>query len=142
MICRIHVYAINYHFSQEYADEHNKGQESEMNRLYEWQDELEINENVEKVEEKSNDVFCLQGTLPTGLDFNEKVDGMHMVHIHCSSGYVNEIGCSESILDRIEVLSDEDAYIVSIWIKGNEPLANPIPGIYIAAQEFPKSLVF
>ena len=42
MHCTVRVYLHNDHFSQEYADEHNNGQESELNRRFEWEDELEI----------------------------------------------------------------------------------------------------
>lgn len=121
---------------------HNNGKESEMNRLFEWQDELAINESIEKVEEIKMAPYLLQGTKSNGEIISREVTNMRLAKITCSSGVVNLIGCSESILDTIKIENDNADFIVSIWIKGNEPLANPIPGIYIASQEFPTDLIY
>jgi hypothetical protein len=31
---------------------------------------------------------------------------------------------------------------IELFLKDDEPYANPIPGIYIASKEFPKALAF
>ena len=42
MKCSIHFFLLNEHFSQGYADSHNQGEESELNRKYLWEDEMEV----------------------------------------------------------------------------------------------------
>ena len=42
-----------------------------------------------------------------------------------------------------EVIEHENAiYPIQVTLKELEPMSNPVPGIYIAAQEFPKELIF
>lgn len=113
-----------------------------MNKLYDWQDELVINEAVDAVKECAGEFYILEGVLPSGEQFKKEVGGMHLASITCSSGLVNQVGCSMSILDKMVIEKIEEDFVVSIWIKGNEPLANPVPGIYIASKEFPNELIF
>ena len=42
----------------------------------------------------------------------------------------------------IRAISDYAEANLLVYLKDYEPLTNPIPGIYIAAQEFPKELMF
>ena len=51
MNCKIHVYLLNEHFSQEHADAHYNGEESENNLKYEWEDEFAITSTVESIVE-------------------------------------------------------------------------------------------
>lgn len=137
--CSIHVYLLNEHFSQEYADTHNNGNESELNRRYEWEDELSISSKVEEVKMIENGEFPLQGTYGNGETFLINVPNMRLFSI-ISNGHESYIGCSESILDSCKLEKNED-YSIEIYLKDYEPMANPIPGIYIASQEFPKELI-
>ncbi|MDC0100677.1 hypothetical protein OAI90_10345, partial [Crocinitomicaceae bacterium] len=55
---------------------------------------------------------------------------------------VAQLACSESILSSFDIEKSDEVFVVKIYIKDDEPLANPVPGVYIAAQEFPKELIF
>jgi hypothetical protein len=52
------------------------------------------------------------------------------------------VGASQSIVDRYEKEENDGGVTVRIFLKDYEPMANPIPGIYIASKEFPKELIF
>ena len=142
MKCTVHFYLLNDHYSQEYADERYDGKESEMNRKHEWEDELVIKEEVTGFSETENAVVPLAGTLPSGEPFDEKVERMRLFTLHNEDQPVAHLSCSEVLFDRIESETKGDEYIIRIYLKDNEPLSNPVPGMYIAAQEFPKSLIF
>lgn len=142
MECKIHVYLLNEHFSQEHADANFEGKPSENNRKYEWEDELKITTNVIEVKEHEKASFPLAGELPTGKQFNYEVKNMRLFEVISEGQPSNFIGCSESILEDATVEKTDDLITISIYIKDFEPLSNPIPGIYIAAQEFPKELIF
>ena len=140
MKCQIHVFLLNEHFSLEYAQEHYGGEESELNRKYEWQDELEVTNDITEVVEHENAVYPIQGTMPDGESFCHDVSAMRLFELKSIDGSTL-IGCSESILDSCEIDSSGEKHIIKIFIKDYEPMANPIPGIYIASQEFPKTLI-
>lgn len=139
MDCTIHFYLLNDHFSQEHADAHYGGEESEFNLRYEWEDELKITTNVTDVLSVERGAFPLQGELD-GKSFSHEIENMRLFQIEGEVPAV--VGCSESILDSYHILKNEQEIILEVFFKDYEPMANPIPGIYIASQEFPKELIF
>ena len=142
MKCIIHTYLLNEHFSPEYAEAHHGGKESENNLRYEWEDELAVNSEVMEVLEHRNASFPLQGELPDGKSFRHDVPGMRLVEIISSDAPSAFVGASESIVDSLSITRKEAAFVVELFLKDYEPMANPIPGIYIASKEFPKELIF
>ena len=139
MKCNIHFYLLNEHFSEEHAEANHGGEESEMNRKYEWEDELLIND-VHDVVMREKATYALQGSFPEGESFSYDVFNMRLFDVVTDSAPV-EIGCSESIIDSYELDESEEGYDLKIFIKDFEPMSNPVPGIFIAAQEFPKELI-
>lgn len=141
MKCKIHVYLLNEHFSQEHADANFDGNESANNRRYDWEDEMRITSEVEEVIIHEYAYFPLQGEYPNGELFSIEVPNMRLFEVKSKGLPSTYIGCSESILDGYEKLVTEDEVVLSLFLKDYEPMANPIPGIYIASQEFPKELI-
>ena len=139
MNCRIHLYLLNEHFSPEHADANHNGEESDMNRKFEWEDELNV-KNVRGVQELENGVYILQGNISEEESFAYDVPKMRLFEIETSEGKL-QVGCSESILDSCELEKNETEFSIKILIKDYEPMSNPVPGIFIAAQEFPKELI-
>lgn len=142
MKCTIHVYLLNEHFSQEHADAHFGGQPSENNRKYDWEDEMKITTDVQEVLEHRKVGFPLVGEMPDGTPFSHEVKNMMLFEIKSEGNPSTFIGCSESILDSYEQKQEGEELKLSLMINDYEPLANPIPGIYIASKEFPKELIF
>ncbi len=141
MRCTIHFYLLNAEFSQELADEKHNGQESEDNMRYEWEDELEITDPVDGIDIHEDATMPLQGEMPDGSAFIEEIDGMRLFECLSGSDQVAVVGCSESVLDSYNIEELDGQIILSVYLKDKEPMANPIPGLYIASQEFPKNLI-
>ena len=139
MKCKIHFFLLNDHFSIEHADANHNGEESEMNRKHEWEDELQIKGDVTEIIEHEKAVYPLKGSFSDEKAFSFDVPNMRLFEIVTESESTF-VGCSESILETTE-LKENDFYELSIYIKDFEPMSNPIPGIFIAAQEFPKELI-
>ena len=141
MKCKIHIYLLNNLYSQEVADFKYQGKESADNKKYSWEDELDITTNVLEIVETKNSVYKLKGVLSDN-PFSEEVLGMRILQLIGDDSTQTEIAVSESILERLRVENNFDNTTISIFIKDDEPLANPIPGIYIASKEFPKRLIY
>jgi hypothetical protein len=133
---------MNEHFSVEHAEAHYNGEESEMNPKHEWEDELALTNDVDEVIEHENASYPIQGNMPNGDSFHFDIPKMRLFEITSSDSPSTFIGCSESILNNVEVIKTESEYIIKVTLKELEPMSNPTPGIYIAAQEFPKELIF
>lgn len=142
MKCKIHFYLLNEHFSIEHAEAHHNGEESEMNPKYEWEDELALTSEIIQFKELQNVEYPLQGNMPNGEPFHFDIPKMRLVELIDSNSTSTFVGCSESILAHLEVTAQNDECVVKVTLKELEPMSNPVPGIYIAAQEFPKELIF
>ena len=51
------------------------------------------------------------------------------------------VGASKCIIDHCSLSIDDTNYTIRIYLKDYEPMANPIPGIFIASKSFPKALI-
>lgn len=140
MTCRIHFYLLNDHFSQEHANEHYDGQPSELNRKFLWEDEFAINSSVTKVESQRSANYPLQGQRGEET-FTKEIPEMRLFSLMNNDSPVAIVGCSEVILDSYTIEEDVDEIVLKAFLKGEEPLANPVTGIYIASKDFPKSLI-
>lgn len=139
MKCTIHFYLLNDHFSKEHADANYNGEESELNRRYEWEDELNITTDVEDVVFHEKVVYPLSGETDDG-PFSYDVSGMNLFELKSESNASTYVGCSASVMSSYE-LDDSEGFVLKVFLKDYEPMSNPIPGIYIAAQDFPKELI-
>ena len=142
MRCKVHFFLLNDDFSQEYADMHYDGKESEMNRRFEWEDELGITADVSKWNELTTTEVPIAGVLPDGEQFEEILPNMRSIELFEGDTLVARLAASEILIDRIQYEENEDDLAISVYLKDKEPLSNPVPGIYIAAQDFPARLIF
>jgi hypothetical protein len=133
----LHYFLLNENFSPEYAEANHKGEETENNPKYEWEDEFEIND-LDSFKIIRNGNLPLSGELPNGEAFFVQVEKMFVIELVTNSQQKAYLGISESILDSFEETENK----ISIYIKDYEPHANPMNGVYIASKEFPKELVF
>ncbi len=140
--CVFNVYLLNEHFSPEYAEAQHGGKDSENNRRYDWEDEFAITSSVKKIEVLKDVEYPLRGVLPDGKEFSYDVTSMLLFKIISDDAPETYVGASQSIVDRYEQEDLEGKVRIRIYLKDYEPMANPIPGVYIASKEFPKELIF
>jgi hypothetical protein len=133
---------LNDDFSIEYANERYNGEESEMNRRYEWEDELEIKGNATGIEPHENANVPLEGTMPNGDSFSEKLTKMRVFNVFSGEELIASLSCSEILLDSFTVDESGDELVLKVYLKDKEPMSNPVPGMYVSAHEFPNSLIF
>ncbi len=139
MKCSVHFYLLNKDFSIEHAEANHNGEESEMNRKYEWEDELNIPLGIDSFEKMEDEIYVLRG-FRNDKEFSYEVPKMFLFNL-VKNGEVTQVGCSSSILDSYEIIENNEGVSIQFFIKDYEPMSNPVPGIFIAAQEFPKELI-
>jgi hypothetical protein len=142
MKCTIHTYLLNDLYSQELADSQNNGEQTPDNKKYDWEDEMNVSSTVNDVEELKDSSYFLAGSLGDGSNFSIEVPKMRLLKITSSDVQDLFVGASESIISEVRIIRNENHWKIEIFIKDLEPMANPIPGIYIASKEFPKELLF
>lgn len=135
-----HFYKLNYDFSPEFADAHNNGEDSENNRKYDWEDELVITSAVEDIQVLEDSSYVLRGERD-GEQFSEEIHKMTVFYIIVKDGENVPMACSKSILEQYNIEKNEGEIILNVFLQEWEPLTNPIPGLYVALQDFPKLLI-
>lgn len=140
MKCTVHFYKMNYDFSPEFAEAHHEGKPSENNRLYDWEDELAIKSSVVTYEVVENGTFTLKGE-KGGEPFEEIIQNVMRFEFTDENDAVTVMVCSHSVVKDYSIEEKDSELNVEIFLEELEPLTNPIPGVYIAVQEFPKSLI-
>jgi cytolysin (calcineurin-like family phosphatase) len=141
MNCKIHIHLLNELFSQELADEKHGGKESADNLRYDWEDELDITSAVTLVQEQTDAVYTLAGYDENDALFSYEIPAMHLFEIHSETDPITYVGASKSIVDHCTYNSDSNGHTIRIFLKDYEPMANPVPGIFIASKAFPKALI-
>lgn len=140
MKCTTHFYKLNYDFSQEFADEHYNGKESENNRKHDWEDELIITGEVDDIKVQENTSYTLRGER-NGDQFAEEIEKMTVFQIFIENKQDVIMACSAAIIDHYKIENRENEIILKVFLEEEEPLTNPIPGLYIALHDFPKNLL-
>ena len=140
MRLNVHFYMLNEHFSQEHADAQHNGEESENNLRFEWEDELSVNTDIKEIRTSRKATYTLKGQLTDLDNFAYDVPEMILFDIISLDETITQMACSESIVESFEFLDEAGNKRLNVYLKEEEPHTNPIPGIYIALQEFPKEL--
>ncbi len=140
MHLNVHFYLLNEHFSQDHADAQHNGEESENNLKYEWEDELDIKTDIKEIITLRKSCYSIEGERGDADFFKYDVLDMLVFDIVSADGDVTQLACSESIVESYELFEVEDNKRLNVYLKEEEPHTNPIPGIYIALNDFPKEL--
>lgn len=140
MKCTARFYKMNYDFSPEFAEAHHEGKESENNRYYDWEDELSITTNVKDIEVIKDGIYTIQGK-KGGASFSEEVKNMVLFNVIGEDDSITQLACSKSLVLKYDINREVNSIDLKVYMEEMEPLTNPIPGIYIAIQDFPKSLI-
>lgn len=138
MQLHVHFFLINEDFSQEHADIHHEGKESEFNLKYEWEDELLVKDIAEKPSCLRSSEYTLQGQRGEDDYFSYLIENVAVMKIKLTNGFESELACSEEILEKVEWVEEDR---VHFYLNQNQFLVNPIAGIYIAAKKFPLELI-
>lgn len=134
-----HFFLLNDDFSPEYAAANHGGNESDNNPLYEWEDEFSVSQDLVDVIIEEKSIYLLQGETSDG-PFSYEIPNMLVARLHMKQGVVGAFAISESIVDSYTFEKENEVATFKVYIKDYEPLADPIPGVYIASKEFPSDL--
>jgi hypothetical protein len=126
-------------FSQEYADAHFEGEESENNARHHWEDELLVRE-VCKIDVLPSSTYELTGIHPTDGPFTYPVSKMLVFNLLTMDNQHSNIAISECLVSSYSLNDVSDEFHLKIEIKDDEPFINPIAGVYIANRDIPSQL--
>jgi hypothetical protein len=142
MNLHLHFILVNSDFNQGLAADLYEGQETEDNIKHLWEDELKVSEEVADFKIKNNATYTLAGYFPNGEQFSFDVWDMTIVDCTTVSGKQMQFAVSKKLLKKTEknVNSDSNETHLHFYLRDSLPLENPMNGVYILKQDFPKEL--
>ncbi len=138
----LHFILINSEFNQGIADDLYEGEETEDNIKNLWEDELKVSEPVKEFKIRNNATYTLSGFFGEDQPFSFDVPDMTIIDCTGVSGTVTQFAVSKKLLRKTDKVVDEanDETHLYFYLRDSIPLQNPITGVYIDKQNFPKEL--
>ena len=138
----LHFILVNSEFNQGIANDLYDGEESEDNIKHLWEDELKVSEKVKEFKIKNNVSYVLAGYFPDEKPFSFEIPEMTICDCVTDNGQQMQFAVSKKILKKTEKIVDqanEETHLY-FYLKDTLPMENPMDGVYILKQDFPKEL--
>lgn len=142
MDLHLHFILINSEFSQGFADDLYEGQESEDNIKHLWEDELKVSESVTEFKIRNNAIYKLAGFFAEDKPFSFDIWDMTIVDVATANGTNMQFAVSKKLLKKTEKVVDDKTNETHLYfyLRDSIPMENPMNGVYIDKQSFPKEL--
>lgn len=140
MHVKVFFYQVNEDFSPEYAEANHGGDATENNIKYFWEDVLELNNVIKKIEQFPKSSYTLKGSFPDGNNFEFEIQNIFRFDLIGEDNTCTPIAFSENIYHNYELIEKDGNAEIHVYLKDYEVFANPIPGVYIYIKDFPKEL--
>lgn len=142
MNLHLHFILVNSEFNQGIANDLYEGQESEDNIRHLWEDEFQVSEPVKEFKIRNNAVYTLAGYFPDNTEFSFEIWDMTIVDCVTENGKNMQFAISKKLLKKTEKTVDEknnDTHLF-FYLRDGLTIENPMNGVYIFKQDFPKEL--
>ena len=142
MNLHLHFILVNSEFNQGIANDLYDGQESEDNIKHLWEDEFQVSEPVKEFKIKNNAIYTLAGYFPDDKEFSFEIWDMTIVDCLTEKGTNMQFAVSKKLLKKTEKVVDDKMNETHLYfyLRDAIPMENPMNGVYIIKQDFPKEL--
>ena len=140
MNLHLHFILVNSEFNQGLANDLHEGQETEDNIKHLWEDELKVSEPVKDFKIRNNAIYTLAGYFPNGEEFSFEIWDMTIVDCITDNGKQMQFAISKKLLKKTDKVVDKEETHLYFYLRDTFPLENPMNGVYILKQDFPKEL--
>ena len=139
----VHFIQVNSQFNQTMADNIHGGEESEDNIKYLWEDELKVAEAVTDFKINNNATYVLAGYFPNDAPFNFNIAEMVVCDCNLISGKNTQFAVSKKLVKKTDRIVDAQKGETHLYfyLKDKLEMENPMDGVYILKENFPKELV-
>jgi hypothetical protein len=141
MIVTINVKLVNSQFNQAYADKDNEGEETEDNIKYLWEDEFEVQGNVTNFKVINNTTYLLNGLYPNDDEFSFEIPDMTVLECTLDNGSTTLLPFSKKAISKTEKVDTKKGMTFYVHLKSIREVVNPMTGVYILKDDYPKELL-
>ena len=137
----INVKLVNSKFNQAYADKENEGEETEDNIKYLWEDEFDVQGDVANLKVINNTTYLLKGLYPDDDEFCFEIPDMTILECTMKDGSQTLIPFSKRAINKTEKTETKDGIHFFVYLKSIKDIVNPMQGVYILKEDYPKELL-
>lgn len=137
----LNIKLVNSKFNQAYADKDNEGEETEDNIKYLWEDEFDIKGNVKNFKVINNTTYLLKGLYPNDDEFCFEIPNMTVLECTMDDDSVTLLPFSKKAISKTDKVDSKDGLYFNINLKSIYEIVNPMLGVYIIKEDYPKELV-
>ena len=137
----LNIKLVNSKFNQAYADKDNEGEETEDNIKYLWEDEFDIKGNVTNFKVINNTTYLLKGLYPNDDEFCFEIPNMTVLECTMDDGSVTLLPFSKKAISKTDKVDSKDGLYFNINLKSIYDIVNPMLGVYIIKEDYPKELL-
>jgi hypothetical protein len=137
----LNIKLVNSKFNQAYADKDNEGEETEDNIKYLWEDEFDIKGNVKNFKVINNTTYLLKGLYPNDDEFCFEIPNMTVLECTMEDGSVTLLPFSKKAISKTDKVDSKDGLYFNINLKSIYDIVNPMLGVYIIKEDYPKELL-
>lgn len=137
----INVKLVNSKFNQAYADKENEGEETEDNIKYLWEDEFDVQGDVANLKVINNTTYMLKGLYPDDDEFCFEIPDMTILECTMIDGSQTLIPFSKRAINKTEKIETKDGILFFVYLKSIKDIVNPMQGVYILKEDYPKELL-
>ncbi len=137
----INVKLVNSKFNQAYADKENEGEETEDNIKYLWEDEFDVQGDVANLKVINNTTYLLKGLYPDDDEFCFEIPDMTILECTMKDGSQTLIPFSKRAINKTEKTETKDGILFFVYLKSIKDIVNPMQGVYILKEDYPKELL-
>lgn len=137
----INVKLVNSKFNQAYADKENEGEETEDNIKYLWEDEFEVQGDVSNFKVVNNATYLLKGLYPDDDEFCFEIPDMTVLECTMANGSQTLIPFSKRAISKTEKKEMTNGIHFFVYLKSIKEIINPMQGVYILKEDYPKELL-
>lgn len=137
----LNIKLVNSKFNQAYADKDNEGEETEDNIKYLWEDEFDVKGNVKNFKVINNTTYLLRGLYPNDDEFCFEIPNMTVLECTMDDGSVTLLPFSKKAISKTDKVDSKDGLYFNINLKSIYEIVNPMLGVYIIKEDYPKELL-
>lgn len=137
----LNIKLVNSKFNQAYADKDNEGEETEDNIKYLWEDEFEVKGNVKNFRVINNTTYLLKGLYPNDDEFCFEIPNMTVLECTMEDGSVTLLPFSKKAISKTDKVDSKDGLYFNINLKSIYEIINPMLGVYIIKDDYPRELL-
>jgi hypothetical protein len=137
----LNIKLVNSKFNQAYADKDNEGEETEDNIKYLWEDEFDIKGNVKNFKVINNTTYLLKGLYPNDDEFCFEIPNMTVLECTMDDDSVTLLPFSKKAISKTDKVDSKDGLYFNINLKSIYEIVNPMLGVYIIKEDYPKELL-